>query len=504
VLFNSLEFIFVFLPVTLAGYLVIGKVIAAPAARMVWLALASLAFYSYWNVNFLPVIGISIVVNFLFALAITAFPKHSKAVLVVAVAANLVALGFYKYINFGIEIFNAVAPHPLQPLSVTLPLGISFFTFTQIAYLADVALGRAYERNFIKYALFVTYFPHLIAGPIMHHREMMPQFDTAKPQLPSDRLAIGLTIFVIGLFKKVVIADYFSTIADPIFGAASKGDISSLDAWGGALAYSLQIYFDFSGYCDMAIGMSLFFGIVLPFNFDAPYKAQSIAEFWHRWHITLSRFLRDYVYIPLGGNRRGEARRNYNLAATMLIGGLWHGAGWTFVVWGGLHGLFLIVNHSWVKLTERVPILARAGETLAYAVLCLALTQFCVVLAWVFFRADSLTTAHRVLSAMFGLEASPAKPPVVAGMEPVLSGMGFGLIAAGYLACLVLPNVNELFRDKYRVGLDTYQLPQAWSLLRLRWSMEVPWAVATAALFAAALVAILAVGEGTPFLYFQF
>jgi alginate O-acetyltransferase complex protein AlgI len=420
------------------------------------------------------------------------------------VAANLAALRFYKYINFGIEIFNAVAAHALQPISVTLPLGISFFTFTQIAYLADVALARAYERNFVKYVLFVTYFSHLIAGPIMHHREMMPQFDTAKPHLPSDRLAIGLTIFVIGLFKKVVIADYFSTIADPIFAAAAKSDISTLDAWGGALAYSLQIYFDFSGYCDMAIGMSLFFGIVLPFNFDAPYKAQSIAEFWHRWHITLSRFLRDYVYIPLGGNRRGEARRNYNLAATMLIGGLWHGAGWTFVVWGGLHGLFLIVNHSWVKLKGRLPILPRAGDTIVYAALSLAVTQFCVVLAWVFFRADSLTTAQRVLCAMFGLVASPGKPPVVAGMEQVLTGMGLGLIAAGYLACLMLPNVNELFRDKYRVGLDTYRLPQAWSLLRLRWSMQVPWAVATAALFAAALVAILAVGEGTPFLYFQF
>jgi alginate O-acetyltransferase complex protein AlgI len=504
VLFNSLEFIFVFLPVILAGYLIIGKIIATPAARIIWLALASLAFYGYWNVNFLPVIGISIAINFLFALAITGFPRLSKATFVLAVAANLGALGFYKYANFAIGIFNSVAPLPLQPVSMTLPLGISFFTFTQIAYLADVTIGRAHERNFIKYVLFVTYFPHLIAGPIMHHREMMPQFDKAEPRLPSDRLAISFTIFAIGLFKKVVIADYMSTIADPIFNAASKANITILDAWGGALAYSLQIYYDFSGYCDMAIGMSLLFGIVLPFNFDAPYKAQNIAEFWHRWHITLSRFLRDYLYIPLGGNRHGEARRNFNLAATMLIGGLWHGAGWTFIVWGGLHGLFLIVNHSWVKLTERVPVLARAGETVVYAVLCLALTQFCVVIAWVFFRADSLATAQRVLRAMLGLGASQAAPAVIVGVEPVLSSMGFGLIAAGYLACLVLPNVNELFRNRYRVGIDTYRLPQAWSLLRLHWSMRVPWAVATAAMLVAGIIAILAVGEGTPFLYFQF
>jgi alginate O-acetyltransferase complex protein AlgI len=502
-LFNSLEFIFVFLPIILAGYLIIGKVIEAPPARMVWLGAASLAFYGYWDVNFLPVIAISIVVNFLFALSIIRFPRQSRAVLFVAVVANLAALGFYKYAGFAIGIFNAVAPHPVQPVSVTLPLGISFFTFTQIAYLADVAFGRAYERDFVKYVLFVTYFPHLIAGPIMHHREMMPQFDKSKPHLPSDRLAIGLTIFAIGLFKKAVIADYMATIADPIFSAASKGAISGLDAWGGTLAYSLQIYFDFSGYCDMAIGMSLLFGIVLPFNFDAPYKAQSIAEFWHRWHITLSRFLRDYLYIPLGGNRRGEARRNYNLAVTMLLGGLWHGANWTFVVWGGLHGLFLIVNHGWVELKGRLPMLARASDTVVYAVLSLALTQFCVVVAWVFFRADSLAAAQRVLSAMFGLDAPPAKPPVISGSEPALSSMGFGLVAAGYLACLVLPNVNELF-SKHHVGLDTYRLPRPWSLLRLQWSMQVPWAVVTATLLIAGLVAIVAQGEGTPFLYFQF
>ncbi len=305
-LFNSLEFIFVFLPATVAGFLIIGKLVETPVARMIWLVLASLTFYGYWNVDFLPVIGISIVANFLFALAITAYPKHSRAIFIVAVAANLAALGFYKYTNFAIGIFNAVAPRPLQPLSIMLPLGISFFTFTQIAYLADVMLGRAYERNFIKYFLFVTYFPHLIAGPIMHHREMMPQFDVVKPRLPPDRLAIGLTIFIIGLFKKTVIADFLSTIADPVFAAAAKGAVASVDAWGGTLAYSLQIYFDFSGYCDMAIGMSLLFGIVLPFNFDAPYKSKSIAEFWHRWHITLSRFLRDYLYIPLGGNRRAR------------------------------------------------------------------------------------------------------------------------------------------------------------------------------------------------------
>jgi alginate O-acetyltransferase complex protein AlgI len=496
-LFNSLEFIFVFLPVTLAGFIIIGRFAEAPAARMAWLGFASLAFYGYWNVDFLPVIGVSIVANFVFALAITRHPHHARALLVCAVAANLVALGFYKYANFAIQIFDYAASSPVAPLSVTLPLGISFFTFTQIAYLADVTLGHSCERNFVKYLLFVTYFPHLIAGPIMHHREMMPQFDSEKPRLSSDRLAIGAMIFAIGLFKKAVIADFLATITDPVFAAAAKGAVSSLDAWGGTLAYSLQIYFDFSGYCDMAIGISYLFGIVLPFNFDAPYKSQSIAEFWHRWHITLSRFLRDYVYIPLGGNRHSELRRNFNLAVTMLVGGLWHGAGWTFVVWGGLHGLFLIVNHGWIKLTKRLPGLSRAAETPAYAMASLTLTQLCVVVAWVFFRADSIGTANSVLRAMYGLT------PALANPSSLVSRIDFGLIAVGYLVCLALPNVNELFRYN-KVGLDTYRLPRPWSLSRTYWTMSARWAVATAALFAIALVAILVVGEGTPFLYFQF
>lgn len=494
-LFNSFAFIFVFLPITLAGFLIVGKLVEAPAARIAWLAAASLAFYAYWNVNFVPIIAISIIGNFAFAFIIAKSKRYARPLLLLAVAANLAALGFYKYVNFGIEIFNSIDSEHVSPFSIALPLGISFFTFTQIAYLVDVAIGRAYERNFLKYVLFVTYFPHLIAGPIMHHREMMPQFGIGKPRLPLDRLAIGLTIFSIGLFKKVVIADCFATIADPVFAAAVKGSVSSsLEAWCGALAYSLQIYFDFSGYCDMAIGVSLFFGVVLPFNFDAPYKSQSIAEFWRRWNITLSRFLRDYVYIPLGGNRHGEPRRVFNLAATMLIGGLWHGAGWTFVIWGGLHGLFLIINHSWERLRKASSFLARLADMPAYRVVCLALTQICVVIAWVFFRSDSITTAGRMLSAMFAYQQWSLT---------MLDRLDFGLVAAGYMACLILPNINEMFREN-RVGLDTYCLPRRWSLLRLSWRMNFRWGAATAVLFAGTLIVMLVAGGSSPFLYFQF
>jgi alginate O-acetyltransferase complex protein AlgI len=501
-LFNSFEFIFIYLPITLAGFIIIGRFVAAPIARVVWLALASLAFYAYWNVDFLPIIVVSIVANFFFALAIAAMLRASRLIFIAAVATNLALLGFYKYGNFAVEIYNAIAPHPMAPSAVALPLGISFFTFTQIAYLADVTFGRAYERNFIKYVLFVTYFPHLIAGPIIHHREMMPQFAAAEPRLSADRLAIGLTIFVIGLFKKAVIADYLSSIADPIFAAAAKGAIlSSVDAWGGALAYSLQIYFDFSGYCDMAIGISFLFGIALPFNFDAPYKSRNIIEFWRRWHITLSRFLRDYLYIPLGGNRHGEVRRGLNLAATMVIGGLWHGAGFTFIIWGALHGLFLTINHEWLKVRKRSPVLSRVGETPVYALMSLLLTQICVVVAWVFFRADTLSTAGSLLAAM-GTPLLRFKASATT-MRGMVSPLSFCVIAAGYAVCFVMPNVNEMFL-KNHVGLDTYGLPQAWSIVRLHWTMKVPWAVATATAFVIALVAILAAGEGSPFLYFQF
>jgi alginate O-acetyltransferase complex protein AlgI len=500
VLFTQFEFLFLFLPLTFAGYFLLARFVAAPQASLSWLAGASLVFYSYWDVRFVPIIVVSILFNYGTGLLIgrQSDPRTRGWAFAGAVSANLLALGFFKYTNFALEILGGLTRTRYPSLAIVLPLGISFFTFTQIAYLADVYGGYESERSFTKYALFVTYFPHLVAGPILHHREMMPQFGSkANRTILTENVAIGLTILAIGLFKKSFIADGFALIASPVFQTAKTAHLHVLDAWAGAFAYSLQIYFDFSGYSDMAIGLSLLFGIRLPFNFDAPYKSQSIAEFWHRWHITLSRFLRDYVYIPLGGNRHSELRRNFNLAVTMLVGGLWHGAGWTFVVWGGLHGLFLIVNHGWIKLTKRLPGLSRAAETPAYAMASLTLTQLCVVVAWVFFRADSIGTANSVLRAMYGLT------PALANPSSLVSRIDFGLIAVGYLVCLALPNVNELFRHN-KVGLDTYRLPRPWSLSRTYWTMSARWAVATAALFAIALVAILVVGEGTPFLYFQF
>jgi D-alanyl-lipoteichoic acid acyltransferase DltB (MBOAT superfamily) len=500
-LFTQFEFLFLFLPITLGGYFLLARFIEAPAARLSWLAAASLVFYGYWDLNFVPVILISIAVNYVMGLLI-AQQTNVKArgwLFALAITANLGALAFYKYTNFGIEIFNALTVSKHPSLAIVLPLGISFFTFTQIAYLADVYGGYHHERSLVKYGLFVTYFPHLIAGPILHHREMMPQFGSEDSRKISiDNIAIGLTILTIGLFKKSFVADGFGLIANPVFQVANANHLHVMDAWGGALAYSLQIYFDFSGYSDMAIGISTMFGIKLPFNFDAPYKARSIVEFWRRWHISLSRFLRDYLYIPLGGNRHGPRRRNLNLFTTMLLGGLWHGAGFTFVIWGALHGLFLILNHRWSVLTQKHPMLARWTGSFWYPLAALCLTQLAVVLAWVFFRADDPKAAIRIVRGMIGLSTQAKMGPSL-----LVDGRQMLLIAAGYLACLVLPNVNAMFAQ-WKVGLETYHNPRPWSILNLTWRPSIIWAVGTSLCLVAALVMNIVAGDTSQFLYFQF
>ena len=501
-LFTQFEFIFVFVPVTLIGYFGISKIFPQPSAQVIWLAVASLVFYGYWDIRFVPIIAVSIVTNYLFGRAIGALPSGSprrKHLLITVIAGNLLALAFFKYTNFGISTYNTLTGSSVRNVPIALPLGISFFVFTQIAYLVDVYGGYASERSFSKYVLFVTYFPHLIAGPILHHSEMMPQFGAEENRRFSvERLAIGITIFSIGLFKKAVIADGFALVAGPVFAQAATGDVAFHDAWYGALAYSLQIYYDFSGYSDMAIGLSTIFRISLPFNFDAPYKSQSVIEFWRRWHISLSRFLRDYLYIPLGGNRGGEWMRNANLAATMLLGGLWHGAGWTFVIWGALHGIYLAINHTWVRFIKRIPTLERFSTTMSYAILALLLTQLCVVVAWVFFRATSFTASIRMLSAMFHVGARS-----MSQYTYLVDHSALAAIAVGYLTCLLLPNVNDLFRN-LNVGISIYATPRTWSLVQWRWEPRTVWALASVGMLALGLFITLISGDLSPFLYFQF
>jgi len=327
----------------------------------------------------------------------------------------------------------------------------------------------------------------------------MPQFGSEASRRPSvEKIAIGLTILAIGLFKKSFVADGFALIANPVFQTANLGHLHILDAWAGAFAYSLQIYFDFSGYSDMAIGISTLFGIKLPFNFDAPYKSRSIIEFWRRWHISLSRFLRDYLYIPMGGNRHGEGRRNVNLAATMILGGLWHGAGFTYIVWGALHGLFLVINHRWNVIAQKHPMLTKITKSFWYPTAALGLTQIAVVLAWVFFRADNPTAAVRILRAMMGL----ADQTNVSATRLVGSYEG-ATIVLGYFACLVLPNVNAMFAD-WKVGLETYHNARPWSIVNMGWQPSISWAVGTSVALLAAVLINLIAGDSSQFLYFQF
>jgi alginate O-acetyltransferase complex protein AlgI len=498
-LFTQFAFLFLFLPLTFAGYFLIAYLVAAPTARLGWLAAASLVFYSYWDVRFVPIIVTSIVFNYTMGLLIARRSKGRARgwFFAAAVSANLFALGFFKYTDFAIQIFNLIAKTGHPSLAIVLPLGISFFTFTQIAYLTDVYGGYPSEGSFTKYALFVTYFPHLVAGPILHHREMMPQFGSkASRAISAQKVAIGLTILSIGLVKKSLIADGFAVIADSVFQTAARANLHVLDAWAGALAYSLQIYFDFSGYSDMAIGLSIMFGIKLPFNFDAPYKSQSIVEFWRRWHISLSRFLRDYLYVPLGGNRHGEIRRNLNLGTAMLLGGLWHGAGFTFIIWGGLHALFLVINHQWTELAQ-YPAFAKIRRAWWYPFAMLGLTQLAVVYAWVFFRADSLDHAVSVLRAMAGL-ADQSKVGV--RLVDIYEGAA---IALGYLACFGLPNVNAIFA-RWDAGLEIYKNERTWSILNLAWRPTLTWAIATSLGVFAGVVINLIAGDSSKFLYFQF
>src|SRR5665213_1223456 len=393
-LFNSYLFIFLFLPITLIGYFMLGRFNSL--APVVWLALASLAFYSVSNWQFVALLLGSVAFNYIVGLLLIGSRLHGGprfAALALGVASDLLVLGYFKYAGFIAANLNALFSTGLR-VDILLPVGISFYTFPQIAFLVDAYRGKVAGYRLPHYALFVTYFPHLIAGPILHHKDMIPQFERAESKRPNAHLILcGLIIFAIGLFKKTCLADGIQPFVALAFGPVAP---SFAQAWIGALAYTFQLYFDFSGYSDMAIGISLMFGVFLPLNFNSPYKARNIIDFWRRWHMTLSQFLRDYLYIPLGGNRRGAVLRYVNLMITMALGGLWHGAAWTFVIWGVLHGLYLCINHAWIRFAPPVaPWFAGAANLLAMMVTFLA-----VVVAWVFFRANNISSAFHILSRM--------------------------------------------------------------------------------------------------------
>lgn len=545
-LFNAHSFIFIFLPVTLVIFHLLSRRGQATYAISA-LIVASLVFYGWWEPSYLLLILASIAFNFCIseALVRSALVKkpRRKCLLWFGIVVNLGALGWFKYAHFLVDSGNTVLGTDMHVQRIILPLAISFFTFQQIAYLVDTYRARTHERSFLHYALFVTFFPQLIAGPIVHHKEMLPQFAKQVGGLKLQNLIIGLTIFFLGLFKKVIIADGVSPYSDTVFAMAANGDtLTFLESWAGALAYSIQLYFDFSGYSDMAIGLARMFGVRLPLNFNSPYKSRNIIEFWRRWHMTLSRFLRDYLYFALGGNRHGAARTYANLMIVMLLGGLWHGAGWTFVLWGALHGFYLLINHAWqhamaIRCVAR-PVAVNAMGKLAAAVVSHALTLIAVVVAWVLFRAESVDIAARVLAGMAGLNgvalpvewlhshASLANTLGALGVQfqslahmgplftplrdlAVLSGAQMQVDSVGTITALLslavpivialfLPNTQQIMQrfDPVIGSTVTGGIPQV-----LAWRINIPFAILTAMM---AAYACFGSSVASQFLYFQF
>lgn len=399
-LFNSFAFIFLFLPLSLLLYFILSKN-KNPFYQQLWLSLASFFFYACWNKLYLILLLSSVCINFAFAQQL--MQKKDKMMLGVAIFFNIAVLIYFKYMGFFVDNLSWLFNSSFSIQKIALPLGISFITFQKITYIVDVYRGKVKNNDFLAYLVYISFFPQLIAGPIVHYNQIMPQFSSRQPKrFKYINFNLGMSLFMVGLAKKVIFADTAATYSDPVFAALEQGiGLTFQETWVGVLAYTFQIYFDFSGYSDMAIGLARMFGVRLPINFNSPYKAASIIQFWRCWHMTLSRFLRDYVYIPLGGNRCSPFRKQINLLATMLIGGLWHGANWTFVIWGGLHGSYLILNHLWVHLCSKLG--WRKLPTLTIYKYAMQLVTFiAVVFAWVFFRSPNFHTAQTAMHGLLG------------------------------------------------------------------------------------------------------
>lgn len=504
-LFNSPEFLFCYLPLVLLGYAVAARF--GRTAVVFWLAAMSVAFYAYWRPAFVVLLLGSVFSNYLFALGIWRYrhqPRLQRTLVSIGVVANLAALAYFKYLFPLLHFIETTFGMVTGPNDIILPLGISFFTFTQIAYLIDLADDEAAPQDLPGYILFVTFFPHLIAGPILHHREIMPQFAESRAfRLKLNDLALGLSWFTLGLCKKVLIADQFAPYADAAF--SHPHELNMAGAWIGVLNYSMQLYFDFSGYSDMAIGLARMFSIEFPFNFNSPYKSRNIIEFWSRWHMTLTRYLTMYIYNPVslkinriraaqGKPMSRKAQRTLNgflaLVAlptmiTMFLAGIWHGAGFQFVIFGVLHGTYLSVNHAWRIFRNENSIIARA---LNWPPASIALTFFAVMLGQIFFRSSSSKDAYDVITALLGMHHAAA-------------GDFHGLPRRAFLFLLALPivwffpNVQEILGQSGQT-----EQKHSWPAFLL-WKPSLPWAAA----LGCALVAVLWYMTNTSsFLYFQF
>ncbi len=548
-LFNSYQFIFAFLPVVLAVCFIAARTLGAGAAQL-WLTAASLYFYASWNLQYLPLLLGSILFNYGVALMLvrTGSDRTRQTILIAATAANLALLGYYKYTNYFLDTVNSVAGTHFSFMALALPLGISFYTFQQLTLLVDISQGTIKTFRFRDFVLFVTFFPHLIAGPIVHHREMMPQFERADYRARWDNLAIGLTLFAVGLFKKAVLADGIASQVAPLYAQAAAGPSTLVFAWAAAVGFVLQMYFDFSGYSEMALGLARMVGIKLPMNFNSPLKATSIIQYWACWHITLTRFLTAYIYNPIAV---GLTRRRLNsgkpglkgpktgpgafvmltavpTVTTMFLSGLWHGAGNHYLVFGLLHAFYLVVNHAWRLFHHRFwPPLLRdtASHERIMKPVGLVLTFVAATVALTYFRADTVGIGSNIVGGMAGLHGITL-PNVIESRLPGLAaslahwGIGFGngslpaLVGLyGWMAvllaiALIPPNILQIMlRWEPAITLplpymkDGRLHPFSRLFTGLEWQPSPGWAVGVAAL---SVFGILALSQVTEFLYWQF
>jgi alginate O-acetyltransferase complex protein AlgI len=508
-LFNSFVFVFAFLPIAIAGFFGAARLDRKVAGF--WLVVASFVFYGWWNPSFVVLLVISISFNYGMSEVIGACEKHPRRqawLLGVTIAANLGALFYYKYLFWLLKALGSAGFFSGDYGDVILPLGISFFTFTQIGYLIDVKQGVAKDRGLLNYALFVTFFPHLIAGPILHNREIMPQFSEPRTyQFSLGNLSVGLMLFIMGLLKKGLLADPASELVTD--GYAHSRDLALFASWDVALCYSLQLYFDFSGYSDMAIGLARMFNVRFPLNFNSPYKADCIIDYWQRWHMTLTRYVTLYIYNPIAlwvTRRRvarglpvsREARATVGGFAAMILlptsvaivlAGIWHGAGLQFLIFGLLHTFYLSVNHAWRILRSRGEQVKRDGDLVLRRIVKTLLTYMAVLVGSIFFRAPSVGAAFDVIGGALGLHGI--------GQNLQFGVRDVGWILGSYAIVWGLPNTQQIMR-KYEPALGKIQPgPMPW----LTWKPSLLWAVVAGA---GATLAVLAMGGTTEFLYFQF
>jgi alginate O-acetyltransferase complex protein AlgI len=517
-LFNSFPFLFVFLPITLLGYQIAGRL--HRRGVVIWLGIASLAFYAYWHPPFLFVLGLSILINYAIAcLVARRIPNrvNTRVWLALAIIANLGALCYFKYL-FPILIFvNALTRGTHDWGRVLLPLGISFFTFTQIAYLVDLQQGAAELQDFSSYLLFVTFFPHLIAGPILHHKSIMPQFTEDRDyRLNTSDLAVGFTWFILGLAKKVILADNFASFVDPVFTAPDHA--SRLTGWIAILSYALQLYFDFSGYSDMALGLARMFSVQFPLNFASPYKASNIIDFWNRWHMTLTQYITSYVFTPIQKLVRGRRQQRglpvtrkilstpsgfFQMIAiptllTMGIAGVWHGAGLQFILYGALHGTYITSAHAWRIVRTNRPRLIPPwiGQPLRH-IFSVGLTFLAVIVSQVFFRSTSTSSAFLLLGKVFGVSRITNPTASLSGL-PLLEALVF--LAIGFAIVWGMPNTQQIlsgFRPSLALA-DSDAIP---SIITFRWQPTLVWAMV---LSLALLISVSHFQDPSTFLYFQF